>query len=110
MNTDQIWKLRDEIVEARTALLDGADGHYWDNADLSKSAGDYQQQIDIVAHMAEADEASRGDDNLTVTETDADELNFILTIWLPMEGPRTPAQIDADQQDRDYAATVGALI
>jgi len=100
------WNLRDEIIEARTTLLESADGHYWEDADLSKRAGDYQQQIDITEHMIAADEASHGDDNLTVTEAEADALHYalmVVDIW--DTDPRDPAQADADQMDAEVSAT-----
>lgn len=126
MNTQPIWKLRDEIIDQRTELLESADGRYFDDAELLTRSQDLKQQIDLLGNFAEAIEAGANMEVTAALNKRLEEIQAALMEpvsasvanvlaeeaaeihnYLQRDGdPRTPAQICDDERDRDYQATI----
>jgi predicted S18 family serine protease len=55
-NTAPVWQLRDDIIEARTAAISAHDENYWRAPQLAATAAELQEQVELLASLAEAEE------------------------------------------------------
>ena len=102
-NTDPIWNLRDEIVDARIEAADfenDVDNRHFLLCDL-------QEQIDLLGNMAEAIE-----DAAAVSDDEMDHLHGIVYCQVMAENaldPRTIWERAADEQDEQHSQMITEL-